>query len=811
MTYRNEQRTVFESKGSKPKGFKLGGALMMLFWALLIINPAYAQQIDQVLSEEPSTGRVKANRVAVDSLGNRYVFGQINGTVNFGPGESGMTIEGTDDVYIAKYNKDGVIQWVREFESLADNGGGIPGASAVGIDVDEANNALYVTGTFLNTLDVDFVRLVSTDASADVYVARMNMATGNLDWANQIKGTQVIGVSALDTKGNLVITGRFNGIAEFIGQFNTSKTILAKTPGGSDMYAAVYSPVGQLSFVRQAGSTVTTGSRGAEGIGVQFNSGAGSFTVVGEFHGPVRFEDATAPVQLTSLGSADGFVAHYNSSGQLRYVKQIGSANSEGVSLVVHNTQGSKTYVSGVFRGTLTIGTTALTSLGDFDRFLVRYDTLSGNVEHVSQVGSSSIDFTQALATDELNNVYMTGRFAGPQLTIGTGATAIQLAANGHTAYIAGMNAELVPIFGQTIQGKLDANFLVAEPNGNLHLAGSYGDAIVFGSGTQTQTISLPNPTGDEALVVARYRPDPLPPFDPTMLYISTASGGTVNGIAFQDEDIIAFDPADNSWSLLIDGSDLGLGGTDIDAFEWLSDQSVLMSFNTTVNVAGVGLVGDEDLVRFVPRLLGATTAGNFERFLIGNAVGLDMTNEDEDIDAVTVTPQGLVISTQGPASVPGVNGVLSAGESDLLVFDRRNSRWSIFMEGADLGLTLSSEDINALSLANNGLHLGTLGAFSINGSNSQGQPFSVSGDASDVVTCIPESLGAETRMESCALSFDGSANGLSGLDVDAIAGGRNTTQGTDFSDDPGVPEPADGADDVIVEETRLVLPLIVR
>jgi hypothetical protein len=187
------------------------------------------------------------------------------------------------------------------------------------------------------------------------------------------------------------------------------------------------------------------------------------------------------------------------------------------------------------------------------------------------------------------------------------------------------------------------------------------------------------------------------------------------------------------------------------------------------------------------------------------------MTNEDEDIDAVTVTPQGLVISTQGPASVPGAGGVLSAGESDLIVFDRRNNQWSLFMEGGDLGLTLSSEDINALSLANNGLHLSTLGAFSLDGANSQGQPFSVSGDASDVVTCIPESLGAETQMETCTLTFDGSDNGLSGLDVDAIAGGRNTTQGTDFSDDPGVPEPADGADDVIAEETRLILPLIVR
>lgn len=65
--------------------------------------------------------------------------------------------------------------------------------------------------------------------------------------------------------------------------------------------------------------------------------------------------------------------------------------------------------------------------------------------------------------------------------------------------------------------------------------------------------------------------------------------------------------------------------------------------------------------------------------------------------------------------------------------------------------------------------------------------------------------------MESCSLSFDGSANALNGLDVDAIAGGRNTTQGTDFSDDPGVIESSDGADDVILESLRPLLPMIVR
>ncbi|MEZ4621627.1 MAG: hypothetical protein R2867_39845 [Caldilineaceae bacterium] len=43
-----------------------------------------------------------------------------------------------------------------------------------------------------------------------------------------------------------------------------------------------------------------------------------------------------------------------------------------------------------------------------------------------------------------------------------------------------------------------------------------------------------------------------------------TAKVGT---LAFRDEDILAYNPASDLWSLVLDGSDVGLGQSDIDAF----------------------------------------------------------------------------------------------------------------------------------------------------------------------------------------------------------------------------------------------------
>lgn len=84
-------------------------------------------------------------------------------------------------------------------------------------------------------------------------------------------------------------------------------------------------------------------------------------------------------------------------------------------------------------------------------------------------------------------------------------------------------------------------------------------------------------------------------------------------------------DPANNKWSVRIDGSDIGLANTDIDAFEWRPDGSQLISLDTAVTLPGIPFtVEDTHIVRFIPTRLGATTEGRFEFFFDGTDVGLD-------------------------------------------------------------------------------------------------------------------------------------------------------------------------------------------
>ncbi|MFQ5419932.1 MAG: hypothetical protein ACE5EY_06170, partial [Anaerolineae bacterium] len=56
------------------------------------------------------------------------------------------------------------------------------------------------------------------------------------------------------------------------------------------------------------------------------------------------------------------------------------------------------------------------------------------------------------------------------------------------------------------------------------------------------------------------------------VIYVSSTTSGNAGGISFRDEDIMAFDTGTGTWSMFFDGSDVGLGGTDINAFTILSD-----------------------------------------------------------------------------------------------------------------------------------------------------------------------------------------------------------------------------------------------
>ena len=246
------------------------------------------------------------------------------------------------------------------------------------------------------------------------------------------------------------------------------------------------------------------------------------------------------------------------------------------------------------------------------------------------------------------------------------------------------------------------------------------------------------------------------------VIYVSSTTNGNSGGVAYNDEDIVAYDTSTGFWSMYFDGSDVGITG-DVNAFAIMPDGTILLSLDAAATVSGLGTVDDSDIIRFAPTSLGANTAGTFTWYFDGSDVGL--TTNNEDIDTIGIAPNGkLVISTVGSFGVTGASG----NDEDLIEFtatslgSTTSGTWSLYFDGSDVGLNdSSSEEINGawIDSSNGDIYLTVLGAFSVPG---------VSGDGADIFICTPGLLGSTT---SCTYSpyWDGSANGFGGEIADGV------------------------------------------
>ena len=129
------------------------------------------------------------------------------------------------------------------------------------------------------------------------------------------------------------------------------------------------------------------------------------------------------------------------------------------------------------------------------------------------------------------------------------------------------------------------------------------------------------------------------------------------------------------------------------------------------------------------------------------------------------------LLSANGPAVLVSSNGSkLNVADNDIfkLLRDGDDYQFSMYFDGSDVGLSTSDEDVDALSILDDGsIILSTEGPFSVKTTYSRpgtGSGVTLSGDREDLLRFMPSSLGANTS-GTWSLYLDGSKFGLSGKD----------------------------------------------
>ena len=337
------------------------------------------------------TGYDEGRGIVADNAGNVYVTGHFQDTASFGA--TNLTSSGQSDVFVAKYDPDGNLVWVRRV-------GGNDFDEGHAIALDTAGN-IYLTGTFdKNATFGSAGTLMNNSGTSDIFVAKVD-PLGDFVWALKAGGGEEdngAGI-ALDAFGNVYVTGFFAGTATFESTNLTSR-------GGDTMrdgFLAKYNSNGALIWVQQLG-----GNNGDEAKAVATDL-AGNAVITGSF----TLSGLFGTNNLVGNGK-DIFIARFDGSGNNLWARQAGGNDAiygdggEGIS----TDPSGNIYATGFFSGMASFGTNVLTTSGFDDAFVSKCDT-NGNVIWVRQAGGNLLDAGYGIALAGPERVCVTGFFYG--------------------------------------------------------------------------------------------------------------------------------------------------------------------------------------------------------------------------------------------------------------------------------------------------------------------------------------------------------------------------------------------------------------
>jgi len=276
---------------------------------------------------------------------------------------------------------------------------------------------------------------------------------------------------AVDATGNSYISGQFRGTVRF-----DNRTITAPS-GLTGTYIAKMDATGAYRWI----VTLNAGSTGA-GYGrsgsISTNlavDAAGNLIVASDFTVATLTLGGTT---LTNAGGSDLFVAKLDANGNwLSAVRAGGPGNEEVRGLALDGSDNA--YLTGQFTGTMGVGSTTLTSVGEQDVFVARLDA-NGTWRWATRGGGVGVDLGTDVGLDANGHAYATGILSasGGQLgstTLPRSAFIVRLdAATG--AY---QRTSFVTTGAEFLYGRL-----AVDAAGACYLASRYLGSITFGAFT---------------------------------------------------------------------------------------------------------------------------------------------------------------------------------------------------------------------------------------------------------------------------------------------------------------------------------------
>jgi cysteine-rich repeat protein len=347
-----------------------------------------------------------------------------------------------------------------------DNAGNVSGISNTASTntpaCQQCGNGVVETGE-----ECDDGNLVSGDGCSDSCLLESPGAGSSTVWAEQVGGAGGDAGYAMahDNAGNLLVAGYFKGTVDF-GSVQLTST------GFSDMFIAKYSPSGINLWAKHFGGSGSMVR--AEAIAVGNNN---NIFITGSFKGSVNFGGGS----FTSYNNSnDIFLAKLSSSGNYIWAKRFGNNYEDsGYSVAVDSLD--NVIFTGNFYYSVNFGDGWQRSIGLDDIFLAKFSS-AGNHLWSKTFGWGSNDKGSGVATDDNDNIVLTGSFIGTTNFGGGPVTSVQFS---NDIFLVKYSPSGTHLWTNVIGAASSdhGNKVAISVDNEIFLTGSFAGTVDFGGG----------------------------------------------------------------------------------------------------------------------------------------------------------------------------------------------------------------------------------------------------------------------------------------------------------------------------------------
>lgn len=372
---------------------------------------------------------------------------------------------------------------------------GAPGADASPWDLAvDPEGRVLLAGSFSGELDLGGQAPVVSHGGRDIFLVQLD-ASGAYRWSQRYGGAQADEIGGMALAGTRVVLGGTHGGSPDLG-------CEPPLPEGN-MFVALLDEDGACQWTKGFGDPAT--SNQVRGVAVD---AAGNVLVTGSFLGAL---DLGGGQLLSSDNLAqDVFVAKLDPAGGHVWSRSYGFDEVQEPTQIAVNKAG-QVLIGGEFNGSVGFGGDPLIATGNPDIFVAaltpQADTSlwSTRLMDMSDGTFTSEGYLDALATDDLNNVLLAGRYKGT-IRLDNGPS---LVSNGRDLFVIKLDASGAPVWLQsfdlpeTTLGLGNRFSMAVDPAGDVLIAGHFQGTVQFGSAllTTVETCSPGAPCRDAFLL----------------------------------------------------------------------------------------------------------------------------------------------------------------------------------------------------------------------------------------------------------------------------------------------------------------------